>query len=292
MNIDPRIKFDYAQVGGTRLHYAIAGEGEELVLLLHGFPECWYSWRHQIAALSEKYTVVAPDLRGYNLSDKPTRVSDYALPELADDVIGLIHHFRREKAAVIGHDWGAAIAWHIGFEHPQYLTKLGAFQVPPPTIWKRNLSWKQLASSWYMFFFQLPYLPEYLIAANDFALLRRALKETTAERGIIQDSDIDFYKKAWSGPGATTSMVNYYRANVFGRLLGPATTEKKITVPTLFVYGQQDQAIIPETVRGVGDVIEAKFDQFLVPTAAHWIQQEIPSEINDILLEFLGSKEV
>ena len=289
MNIDPAIKFDHAQVGGTRLHYAIAGEGDELVLLLHGFPECWYSWRHQLPALSERYTVVAPDLRGYNLSDKPKGVSSYRIDELADDVIGLIHHFRREKAAVIGHDWGAAIAWHIGFEHPQYLSKLGAFQVPPPIILKRNYSLRQFAASWYMFFFQLPYLPEFLLGLNDFALLRRAVKETTAERGIIGDSDIDTYKKAWSEPGALTAMLNYYRANVLSRFMKPSGIEKKITVPTLFVYGQQDTAIIPESVRGVGDVIDAKFEQFLVPTAAHWIQQEIPNEINDILLEFLAS---
>jgi pimeloyl-ACP methyl ester carboxylesterase len=289
MNIDPAIKFDHAQVGGTRLHYAIAGEGDELVLLLHGFPECWYSWRHQLPALSERYTVVAPDLRGYNLSDKPKGVSSYRIDELADDVIGLIHHFRREKAAVIGHDWGAAIAWHIGFEHPQYLSKLGAFQVPPPSILKRNYSLRQFAASWYMFFFQLPYLPEYILGLNDFALLRRALKETTAERGIIADSDIGVYKKAWSEPEALTAMLNYYRANVLGRLLKRDGLERKITVPTLFVYGQQDTAIVPESVRGIGDVIDAKFEQFLVPTAAHWIQQEIPNEINDILVEFLAS---
>ena len=289
MKIDPAIRFDHAQVGGVQLHYATAGEGDELVLLLHGFPECWYSWRHQLPALSERYTVVAPDLRGYNLSDKPGRVSDYKIDELADDVIGLIHHFGRDKAAVIGHDWGAAIAWHIGFEHPQYLSKLGAFQVPPPSILKRNYSWRQFAASWYMFFFQLPYLPEYLLSANDFALLRRALKETTAERGVIPDSDIDVYKNAWAEPGALTAMLNYYRANVFGRLLRSPGTECKISVPTLFVYGQQDTAIVPESVRGIGDVVDARFEQFLVPTAAHWIQQEIPNEINDILLEFLAS---
>ena len=140
-----------------------------------------------------------------------------------------------------------------------------------------------------MFFFQLPYLPEYLLTANDFALLRRALKETTAERGVIADADIDVYKKAWAEPGALTPMLNYYRANVFGRLLKPSGNEKKVPVPTLFVYGQQDTAIVSESVRGVGDAVDAEFEQFLVPTAGHWIQQEIPNEINDILLEFLAS---
>jgi pimeloyl-ACP methyl ester carboxylesterase len=204
-------------------------------------------------------------------------------------VIGLIHHFGRSKAAVIGHDWGGAIAWHIGFNHPQYLSRLGSFQTPPPTVWKRNLSLRQFAASWYVLLFQLPFLPEYLLSANRFALLKRALKTTTAEPGVIQDEDIEVYEKSWNEPGAMTAMLNYYRANVFGRLLGPSTTEKRISVPTLFVYGQQDQAVMPGTVRGVSEVVDAKFEQFLVPTAAHWIQQEIPNEINDILLEFLAS---
>ena len=289
MNIDPAIRFDYAQVGGTRLHYAIAGEGDELVLLLHGFPECWYSWRHQLAALGERYTVVAPDLRGFNLSDKPGRITDYHLDELADDVIGLIHHFGRSKAAVIGHDWGGAIAWHIGFNHPQYLAKLGSFQTPPPTVWKKNLSLRQIAASWYVLLFQLPFVPELLLSANDFVLLKRALKSSTAQAGVIAEDDIKVYEDAWRQPGAITSMLNYYRANMFGRLFSSSTSAKRITVPTLFVYGQQDQVVLPETVRGVGEVVDSKFEQFLVPTAAHWIQQEIPNEINDILLEFLAS---
>ena len=287
MDIDPNIRFDYAQVGGVRLHYAIAGEGDELVLLLHGFPECWYSWRHQLRALSERYTVVAPDLRGYNLSDKPSGRANYHIDELADDVIGLIHHFGRSKAAVIGHDWGGAIAWHIGFNHPQYLSKLGSFQVPPPTVWKRNLTLRQLAASWYMLFFQLPFLPEYLLSVDDFALLKRALKTTTAEPGVITDEDIEVYRNAWCEPGALTTMLNYYRANLFGRLLGPSTTDKRVTVPTLFVYGQQDQAVLPDTVRGVGDVVDAPFEHFYFPRSAHWIQQEAPGEINQLLLEFL-----
>ena len=289
MNVDPSIRFDFAQVGSVRLHYAAAGKGDELVLLLHGFPECWYSWRNQIPVLGEKYTVVAPDLRGFNLSDKPAKVADYKLDCLSDDVIGLIHHFGREKAAVIGHDWGAAIAWYIGFNRPEYLTKLGAFQVPPPTVWKRNLSLRQIVASWYMFFFQLPYIPEYVLSAKDFALLKNALRTATAEPGMIGEEAISVYADAWKEANAVTAMLNYYRANVFGRLLGPSETDKKVTVPTLFVYGQQDRAILPESVRGVGDLIDAKYDQFLFPTAGHWIQQEIPSEVNAILLEFLAS---
>jgi pimeloyl-ACP methyl ester carboxylesterase len=289
MNVDPSIRFDFAQVGGVRLHYAAAGEGDELVLLLHGFPECWYSWRNQLPVLGEKYTVVAPDLRGFNLSDKPAKVADYKLDCVSDDMIGLIHHFGRERAAVIGHDWGAAIAWYMGFNRPEYLTKLGAFQVPPPTVWKRNLTLRQLAASWYMFFFQFPYIPEYVLSANDFTVLKNALRTTTAEPGIIGEGDISVYAEAWKETNAITAMLNYYRANVFERLLGPSEKDKTIKVPTLFMYGRQDQAILPETVRGIGELVDAKYDQFNFPTAGHWIQQEIPSEVNAILLEFLAS---
>lgn len=288
MTFDERISFGFAQAGGTRLHFARAGSGDRLVMLLHGFPECWYSWRHQLLALSGDYTVVAPDLRGYNLSDRPSDVSDYRVEKLADDVIALIGHLGFEKAAVIGHDWGAAIAWYIGLHHPEYLTKLGAFQVPPPAIWKRNLTTRQLLASWYMFFFQLPRVPEWLLARNGFAGLKRAFTEKTAERGVFTITDLAVYEDAWRQPGALTAMLNYYRANVFGRLLGPKTIERRVTVPTLFVYGQRDTAVIPDTVRGVGDAVEATFENYLIPQSGHWIQQEIPEEINRILREFLA----
>src|SRR5215210_1957713 len=136
-------QFDYAQIGGVRLHYAKAGTGEKLVLFLHGFPEFWYSWRHQLAALSDEYTVVAPDMRGYNLSDKPARVQDYAIDNLIDDVSGLINHFGRRQAAVIGHDWGAAVAWAFAQTEPEMVWKLGALQVPPVPVWRKNQTVRQ-----------------------------------------------------------------------------------------------------------------------------------------------------
>ena len=206
------IKFDYAQVGGVRLHYATAGDGENLVLLLHGFPEFWYSWRHQIKAFGEKYTVVAPDLRGFNLSDKPKHIEDYDIGYLVDDVTGLIRHFGREKAAIIGHDWGAAIAWATAQKYPEYVWKLGALQVPPATILKKNFSFRQFLASWYMFFFQIPVVPEFLLRLNDYAALENALKNSTAEKGIFTASEISEFKKAWSEPFALTAMLNYYRA--------------------------------------------------------------------------------
>jgi epoxide hydrolase 4 len=288
MNDENQFEFGYAQIGSVRLHYAKAGEGERLVILLHGFPEFWYSWRHQLKALSDEYTVVAPDMRGYNLSDKPTQVADYDLEKIADDVIGLIHHFGREKAAVIGHDWGASVAWTLAAKHPEYLWKLGALQVPPIAVWRKNQTVRQFLASWYMFFFQLPLVPEHLLKLNDFALLENALKNTTAERNVFTDEDIARYKKTWSEPFAVTAMLNYYRANVLKRFFTKPDTPPKIKVPTVFIYGEQDTAVLPETVKGVGEMIDAPFEEFRIPTSAHWVQQEAAEAVTEILREFLA----
>ncbi|HEX8248183.1 MAG TPA: alpha/beta hydrolase [Pyrinomonadaceae bacterium] len=282
------ITFDYAQIGGTRLHYAKAGDGERLVILLHGFPEFWYSWRHQLAALGDEYTVVAPDLRGYNLSDKPTGVADYEIDKSVDDVVGLIHHFGREKAAVVGHDWGASIAWALAAKHPEYLWKLGALQVPPPQIMRKNFTFRQFLASWYMFFFQIPLLPENLLKLNDFALLENALKNSTAEKNVFTDEDIAKYKKAWHEPYALTAMLNYYRANILKRFFTKHEATPKIKVPTVFIYGEQDQAILPETVRGIGAMIDAPYEEFRIPTSGHWVQQEAAEAVTEILREFLA----
>jgi pimeloyl-ACP methyl ester carboxylesterase len=287
MSFDPNISFDHAQIGSVRLHYARAGDGQKLIVLLHGFPECWYSWRHQLSALSDYYTVVAPDLRGYNQSEKPSGIGNYKIDMLADDILGLIDHLGKGKAAVIGHDWGASIAWSIGFRHPEYLSHLGALQVPPASVWKRNLSAKQLFASWYMFFFQLPWLPEYLLSANNFRMLRNAMRHSTARPGVFTDEDLDVYERGWKEDGALTAMLNYYRANLFDRLRSSSSVSRKISVPSLFIYGQQDTALVPDTVQHIGDVIDAKFDEFFLPTSGHWVQQEEPETVTQIIRDFL-----
>ncbi len=287
-DLEKKIKFDYAQIGGVKLHYATAGTGAKLVILLHGFPEFWYSWRHQIIALSDEYTVVAPDMRGFHRSDKPKKVSDYETDKLVDDVIGLIHHFGREKAAVIGHDWGALVAWELALKHPEYLWKLGAMQIPPLPVWKKNQSLRQLFASWYMFFFQIPFLPEFLFKLSDYKVLSDALKKTTAEEDIFTDADIYEYKKAWSEPFALTAMLNYYRANVLQRFFSDYKELPKIKVPTLFIYGEKDRAILPETVEGVGEMIDAEYEEIRIPHAAHWVQQEAKTVVTETLREFLA----
>lgn len=300
-NVDPRIRHGYAQAGEVRLHYAESGEADRpLVLLLHGFPEFWYSWRHQLAALGEHFHVVAPDLRGYNLSDKPDHVEAYRIEKLMDDVTGLIRHFGARQAAVVGHDWGAVIAWALAEFFPDYVSKLSALQVPPGAIWAANMTWRQALASWYMLFFQLPRLPEWRIGADDFAGLGRMFK-STSRSGTFTDSDIALYKEMLKRRGASgettalTAGINYYRANfslltrnfssIFKRGERPAA---RVHVPTLFIYGERDTFVLPETVRDVRSYVDAPFREVRLARAGHWVQQEYPNEINAALVGFLS----
>lgn len=289
--IEDSVRHGYAQVGGVRLHYAERGEGDELVILLHGFPECWYSWRHQLKALGDRYHTVAPDMRGYNLSDKPPRVEDYRMDKLIDDVTGLIRHFGREKAVVVGHDWGAAVAWGVALKHPEYVSRLVAMQVPPPAAWRANMTFKQALASWYMLFFQIPLLPEWLVSANDFAAVERSLKET----GAFTDTDIAVYKKALKEPNALTCAINYYRANFFSLFFkqkneGDDLRDDRVHVPTLLIYGERDKFIVPETMKDLNRFVDAPYREARFKNYAHWIQNEAPAEVNAELASFLDTQ--
>lgn len=298
----PALRHGYADVNGIRLHYAESGSGE-LVILLHGFPEFWYSWRHQLTALGTRFHVVAPDMRGYNLSDKPPRVEDYSIDVLADDVIGLIDRFGAEKAAIVGHDWGAGVAWAIAQKYPERISKLAVLQVPPAAAWRANLTLKQLLKSWYMFFFQLPHVPEWAIRRNSFKGLDRVFKEQVGRPGSFTDTDIEIYKEALAQPGALTSALNYYRANVFRIMRGSQRAEMtelsgerktklggRIRVPTLFIFAERDVAILPRTVRGVKAYIDAPYTELRIPDSGHWVQNEAVEEVNTALMEFLAKK--
>ena len=291
-SLESSIRHGYAQVGGVRLHYAERGNGQKLVVLLHGFPECWYSWRHQLMALGDRFTVVAPDMRGYNLSDKPPRIEDYRIDLLVDDVLGLIRHFGARDAHVVGHDWGAGIAWAVAQRNPEYVSKLVAMQVPPAAAWRANLTWRQALRSWYMLFFQIPHLPEWLMSRNDYEAIEKTFKDTVGRRGSFSDTDIAVYKQAMREPRALHSAINYYRANFFSLFFKRSgkefeTIKRKVTVPTLFIYGERDFAIVPETVRGVGRFIEAPFKEVRIPSSGHWVQNEATAEVNAALNEFL-----
>src|SRR6185436_4224357 len=290
------IRHDYAQVGKVRLHYAECGEqNDRLVILLHGFPEFWYSWRHQIPVLGAHHHVVAPDMRGFNLSDKPPRIADYKIDYLVGDVLGLIHHFGKSQAVIIAHDWGAGVAWGVAQKHPAAVERLAALQVPLTLAWRENMSFAQLRRSWYMFFFQLPRLPEWWASANDFARVDEMYRKTSVRPEAFSDEDIKLYKDALRQPGALTSSLNYYRANVFrslfrGGVETPSESDIRIRVPTLFIYGEQDMAVIPSTVKDLRRFIDAPYREVRIPNSGHWVQNEAVAEVNTALLDFLSEK--
>jgi pimeloyl-ACP methyl ester carboxylesterase len=285
----------FAVVNGVCLHYvealpqpaAVKGKAR-LCLLLHGFPEFWYSWRHQLPALAAAgFRALAPDLRGYNESDKPGRVADYRLERLADDVAGLIAHAGESDAVVAGHDWGGGIAWYLPLRHPRLVRRLIVLNAPHPAAFLRELRTPaQLARSWYMFFFQLPGLPEWALRAGDFALLERTLRTDPVRPGAFTDEDVRRYKAALARPGALTAAVNYYRAAFlgFGRLRRQV---RPVAVPTLLVWGERDRYLGPRLTEGLGPWVP-NLRLVRLPDSSHWVQNDAPDEVNRLMLDFLA----
>jgi pimeloyl-ACP methyl ester carboxylesterase len=284
---DARLVHRYAELGDVRLHYVEAGTGP-LVILLHGFPEFWYSWRHQITALATAgYHAVAPDMRGYNLSDKPSAVHDYRIDLLARDVARLIRACGAERATVVGHNWGAGVAWQFAMSYPTMLDRLVIMNVPHPIQFLRGMrTWRQLRKSWYIFFFQIPRLPEAILSAGDFSMVRRIFRSDPARTDAFTEEDIDWYIGALRVPGALTGAINYYRA-LFRR--NPVKTRgslKRIDAPVLVIWGERDRFLGPELA-----VPDRKWvpDQRVerLPGASHWVQVDQPEAVNRLLLAFL-----
>lgn len=284
-------------VGEVRLHVAEARpEGTAastdlpshvpLVVLLHGFPEHWWSWRHQLAALSKAgFWAVAPDLRGYNESDKPNGTSAYEVEKLAGDVAGLIRALGRKDAIVVGHDWGAMVAWVFAMEHPEMLQRLAILNVPHPLQMTRGLRRpRQLKKSWYIFFFQLPLLPERLLRANDFAAVRRMLRAD----GFTAD-EIERYVEALRVPGALTSSIAYYRASMRRVLAGRVPKIRRIDHPVLVIWGDRDLALGKEMAEPPPRFVpNAKVVH--LPEATHWVQNSAPEKVNELLLQFIRER--
>jgi pimeloyl-ACP methyl ester carboxylesterase len=278
-----------ATVNGIGLHFVEAGTGP-LVVLLHGFPEFWYSWRHQIPALAGAgFRVLAPDLRGYNESDKRAGVSSYGLDKLTGDVLGLIRHAGAERATVVGHDWGGVIAWHVAMHHPEVVDKLVVLNAPHPAAYRRELARPaQLLKSWYVFFFQLPWLPERMLRAGGYAFLERTLRREAVRPGAFSSDDIWEYKRALAQPGALTAAINYYRA-AFRHLRDAGRDARPIAAPTLLIWGEQDRYLRSRLTEGLAPwVPDLRIER--LAEASHWVQNDAPAEVNRLLVEFLLQK--
>ncbi len=276
----------YATVSGLRLHYVEAGRGP-LVLLLHGFPEFWYAWRHQIPALaSAGFRVLAPDLRGYNDSGKPPGVEAYRLDLLAGDVAGLIAHAGAVRAHVVGHDWGGVVAWWLAMHRPGVVDRLAILNAPHPAAFLRELRTPgQLLRSWYALFFQLPALPELLFRAGDHALLERILRRQPLRPGAFTEEDIRRYKEALSQPGALTAALNYYRA-AFRHRREDSRAIRPVGAPTLLIWGERDRYLGVRLTEGLeGWVPGIRVER--LPQASHWVQSDAPEQVNRLLVAFL-----
>ncbi|SFR46231.1 MULTISPECIES: alpha/beta fold hydrolase [Halorubrum] len=282
----PGIERGYREVNGVELHTVTAGDpGGQPVVLLHGFPEFWYEWREYLDPLAEAgYRVVVPDQRGYNLSGKPTGLDAYSIDTLAADIVDLIETTGRESAHVVGHDWGAAVAWDLALRHPESVDRLGIVNVPHPTVFQRTLTadLTQLRNSWYMFFFQLPLLPEWTSSRNRFAFFVNTM-EGGSRPGTFDEPDFERYRRAWSRADAVGSMINWYRA-LFRRRRDPP--RERVDAPTLVVWGENDQALVPRMAEeSVQFCSDGRLERF--PDATHWVPHERRDRVAALLLEHL-----
>jgi pimeloyl-ACP methyl ester carboxylesterase len=279
-------KHGHVDANGVRFHYVEAGEGP-LVLLLHGFPEFWYSWRHQIGPLAERFHVVAPDLRGYNETEKPR--TGYDVKTLVADTVALAGAFGERTFRLAGHDWGGAIAWATAARHPQAVERLVVLNAPHPTAMSDALrtNRKQLRRSWYMFFFQIPSLPEWFLARDDYSAIARGLLGNFVHRDRISRDDVEQFKRAMAKPGALKAAVDYYRAafrdafrNRFRSRAVP------VEVPTLVVWGERDEFLGKELTFGLDRWVRDLRIEY-VPDSGHWVQQDEPEVVTRLMLDFL-----
>jgi epoxide hydrolase 4 len=276
---------------GIRLHVVTAGDPDgRPVVLLHGFPEFWYGWRHQIPALvAAGFRVIVPDQRGYNLSDKPKGVPAYRTEELVRDVIGLLDHFGIQKVCLAGHDWGAAVAWGVALAFPERIERLAILNVPHPAVMLQTLrsSPRQMLKSWYIFFFQIPGLADWLLKADHSAALARMLR-SSGKASTFEASDLLEYRQAWSQPGALTAMINWYRAIFRDR---PSRRSRvRVRVPTMILWGKRDVALSAEMAqRSVELCTDGRLEYF--ENATHWLQHDEAEAVNRRLVAFFTNEE-
>jgi pimeloyl-ACP methyl ester carboxylesterase len=293
--MDDRWKHELVEANGIRFHCVTAGDGP-LVLLLHGFPQFWYGWRHQIPALASRFKVVAPDLRGYNDTTKPPRVADYRTGVLAVDVACLVRVFGYEKAHLVGHDWGGGVAWTTALQHPQVVAKLAVLNCPHPVLFVKALrsDLRQLGRSWYMFFFQIPAIPELVFRL--FSTANRGADvpwpgspqrdihgggSPTLSRGAREAGRAHGSDQLLSGD------VSQFHCHTRARAC--ATGHRR--PPTLLIWAENDAALGKELTYGMEPLFGGPFRIHYVPECSHCVNEEQPELVNRLLLEFLDGTE-
>jgi epoxide hydrolase 4 len=280
----------WIETNGIRLHVFQAGPKDgPLVILLHGFPEFWYGWRYQIPYLaSAGYRVWVPDQRGYNLSDKPAGVAAYRIDVLAADVIGLVKAAGRERTFLVGHDWGGAVAWWAAAYYPQCVDRMVVINAPQVAVMWKHLRHNpaQLLRSWYIFFFQIPWLPEAVARLGDWKMVVEALRQSSRPN-TFSEADLEIYKQAWSQPKAYTCMLNWYRAIL--RIRPRPPVHPRLSVPTLLIWGARDRFLGRELAQQSIDLC-SEGRLVVIEEATHWVQHEEAEHVNTLIADFLGSR--
>lgn len=283
---DSGVEMQWIEANGQRFEVATAGDGNKLALCLHGFPELHYSWRFQMPLLAEMgYRVWAPNMRGYGASSKPAAIEDYALDHLTQDVAALIDASGADEVALIAHDWGAIVAWAFAIRKIRPLKRLVIMNVPHPEVARREIRhWRQLRRSWYIFFFQIPRLPERMLSRRGGEPIKKAFSKMAVDRSNFPDEALDIYAAAAMRPGSIKAMVNYYRALLRHKFdLGDARVE----IPTLMIWGEEDSALNIKCTEGTEQWVR-DFTLHRLPGVSHWVQQEAPEKVNAILRQALG----
>jgi pimeloyl-ACP methyl ester carboxylesterase len=285
------LDFRVFHINGVALHVVLSGppSGQPLVFL-HGFPEFWFGWRHQIDHfVSSGYRVIIPDQRGYNLSGKPEGVASYSIDLLAKDIVGLLDVVTDSKAFVVGHDWGAILTWYLAARYSEKVGRAAMLSVPHPRAFIKTVikNPTQLRKSWYVTFFQLPWLPERILRRGDWALLVKALRDTSP-RGVFSDADLEVYKESWNRKGALTAMLNWYRA----ALLSPSKLAvdpkaSRVKTPSLLIWGKNDQFAVGRMAReSLHYCDDGRLE--MLDRATHWVQHEEPARVNNLLSQFFA----
>jgi len=260
----------------------------EVVVLLHGFPECWSTWRHQIEPLADAgYRVFAPNMRGYGQSSKPDDVADYHVDELIKDVDAIRRYSGAKKIHLVGHDWGAMVAWWYALHHSEQLASLTILNVPHPRVFLGTLrrSPMQMLKSWYVFYFQLPVLPELTLPVGNYFFFRDILRRTSC-KGSYTEEDINTLLAHWKTPGAMKAMVHYYRAAM--RSQPKARFGNQVSTPTQILWGENDLALTLDMAKNSVKYLD-NGTLTTYPDATHWLAHDKPGEVTERLLSHFSA---
>lgn len=278
----------FVKANGLTFEVDQCGTGDKFALLLHGFPESKFSWRYQMPLLARLgYTVWAPNLRGYGKSSRPAAVGDYHIDHLVADVAGLIDAAGAKSTLLMAHDWGAIIAWQFAIRRTRALERLVIMNVPHPACLARELrTWAQLRKSWYVFFFQIPWLPERMLRAKSAEAIGRAFVDMAIDKSKFPVAVIDEFKRSALEPGALRAMVNYYRAAMRAGSKAMNPDPGTVDVPTLMIWGLEDSALGKATTERTDTYVRELTLRYL-PGVSHWVQQEAPEKVNAMIEAWL-----